>query len=507
MENLVEELRAQLLDRDPALAERLEDLLERVEDQCKAETQVAEAQLAARAKALASLTTVAEKQQRVCLTVGGRSFVTSRETIASVPTSRLAMDLAAAADTATTTTTTTTTTVFYDRDPALFPVVLQFLREWTIVDKGKRTLELPTEPTKRRALVLEARYYQIQPLVDCLEGRAVFSSTTVHRAKETAASGTSSTAQKANVHTHVLPSSEALLWIGTGDGTSEARTKRSTAEPAKEKKTHRGQDNTDSGEDVLPSRCYMCKQYLSPAYVPADPRHPFLCMHCTHYNLVKRQQTADLRGRIALVTGGRIKIGFATSLKLLRLGATVLVTTRFPADAAKRYSELKDYDEWKERLRIYAVDFRHLPSVDAFVGSLLASLSHLDILVNNAAQTVRRPPAFYEPLMENEQRAAAQGNPHLVAYDGSPLGALGSTASLTPAITAAAADGAGSPDANQVDQASRAALPLSVALSQVTLLPGENDVDSVRRSFPANRVDEDGQPIDLVPDPPRQFMF
>lgn len=53
----------------------------------------------------------------------------------------------------------------------------------------------------------------------------------------------------------------------------------------------------------------------------------------------KRSQTANLTGKVALVTGGRIKIGFEIALQLLRAGARVIVTTRFPRDAAMRYAK------------------------------------------------------------------------------------------------------------------------------------------------------------------------
>ena len=52
-------------------------------------------------------------------------------------------------------------------------------------------------------------------------------------------------------------------------------------------------------------------------------------------NYEKRFQTASLAGRIALITGARIKIGYQAALMMLRAGAHVIVTTRFPRDAAE----------------------------------------------------------------------------------------------------------------------------------------------------------------------------
>ena len=78
-----------------------------------------------------------------------------------------------------------------------------------------------------------------------------------------------------------------------------------------------------------------------------------LCCQCAEHNWSKRFQRADLKGRVALVTGGRIKIGYETVLKLVRDGARVITTTRFPADAANRFCKEKDFSEWNDRLQIH----------------------------------------------------------------------------------------------------------------------------------------------------------
>ncbi len=147
----------------------------------------------------------------------------------------------------------------------------------------------------------------------------------------------------------------------------------------------------------------MCK-------APYDRVHAFyhsMCPPCAALNWEKRSQTAPMQGRTAIVTGARIKIGYHTALKLLRAGARVLATTRFPVDAAKRYAAEPDYGEWYERLSIHGIDLRHTPSVEAFAAELATELDGLDVLVNNAAQTVRRPPAFYGHLLEAERAPTA----------------------------------------------------------------------------------------------------
>ncbi|HEX8465260.1 MAG TPA: SDR family NAD(P)-dependent oxidoreductase [Abditibacterium sp.] len=139
--------------------------------------------------------------------------------------------------------------------------------------------------------------------------------------------------------------------------------------------------------------------------------HPFYhayCPDCAAFNWEKRHQSGDLSGRIALLTGGRIKIGFECALKLLRCGARVIVTTRFARDAAQRYAAQSDFADWRHRLQIVALDLRFLGEIERFCAHLDAELPHLDILINNAAQTIARPPQFYAHLLQNEPALMAK---------------------------------------------------------------------------------------------------
>lgn len=156
---------------------------------------------------------------------------------------------------------------------------------------------------------------------------------------------------------------------------------------------------TTSGTLNRPRRCYVCKQ----PYAKIHSFYHLLCPACAEFNFQKRHQRADLSGRVALITGGRIKIGCQMALRLLRDGAKVLVTTRFPADCARRFESEADAGDWQDRLLIYGLDLRDLPAVDAFARHLLDSEPALDILINNAAQTIKRPPAFYRHLIVGEQ--------------------------------------------------------------------------------------------------------
>jgi NAD(P)-dependent dehydrogenase (short-subunit alcohol dehydrogenase family) len=154
-------------------------------------------------------------------------------------------------------------------------------------------------------------------------------------------------------------------------------------------------------EVETPRTCYVCKA----EYRRVHSFYDALCPPCAALNYEKRFQTAELRGRVALVTGARVKIGYQAALKLLRAGATVLATTRFPHDAARRYAAEPDFGDWGHRLQIHGLDLRHSPSVEIFCSLLDRDLGRLDLIVNNACQTVRRPPGFFAHLLEFEERA------------------------------------------------------------------------------------------------------
>jgi NAD(P)-dependent dehydrogenase (short-subunit alcohol dehydrogenase family) len=130
-----------------------------------------------------------------------------------------------------------------------------------------------------------------------------------------------------------------------------------------------------------------------------------MCPSCAELNYSKRFQTAPLDGRVALITGSRVKIGYQAALKMLRAGAEVIATTRFPMDSALRYSKEADFEQWKDRLHVYGLDLRHTPSVEMFCAYVEKRYARLDILINNAAQTVRRPPGYYAHLMARENYA------------------------------------------------------------------------------------------------------
>ncbi|MHA7944221.1 SDR family NAD(P)-dependent oxidoreductase [Formosa sp. 3Alg 14/1] len=160
-------------------------------------------------------------------------------------------------------------------------------------------------------------------------------------------------------------------------------------------------ENRETIELETPRNCYVCKT----AFTKMHHFYDTMCIDCGDFNYAKRFQTADVNGQVAVITGSRLKIGYHITLMLLRGGATVVSTTRFPVDSAIRFAKEDDFNTWKDRLHIHGLDLRHIPSVEIFCNYIEQKYDRLDILINNAAQTVRRPAGFYAHLMGKEEQA------------------------------------------------------------------------------------------------------
>ncbi len=225
--------------------------------------------------------------------------------------------------------------------------------------------------------------------------------------------------------------------------------------------------------------CYICKTNFRELHFFYDA----MCPSCAELNYAKRSQTADLEGRVALITGARVKIGYQAAILLLRAGAKVIVTTRFPRDAAARYAAESDCGDWAHRLEIHGLDLRHTPSVEAFAGYMVARQERLDFIINNACQTVRRASGFYQHLMDAEDKALAQlpesARSFLSSYE-ELRGGAGGPAALSSA-SGLVADAIGLQD--------------PAALSQVALL--DEDLERSQRVYPEGRLDQDLQQVDL----------
>ncbi|HEV2591867.1 MAG TPA: SDR family oxidoreductase [Gaiellaceae bacterium] len=214
----------------------------------------------------------------------------------------------------------------------------------------------------------------------------------------------------------------------------------------------------DDRDAVNPQHCYVCKQL----YTTVHPFYDQMCTPCGDFNFAKRSETTDLSGRVALLTGGRVKIGYQAGIKLLRAGASLIVTTRFPRDAAQRYAREADFAAWGDRLKIYGLDLRHTPSVESFCHHILTTRDRLDFIVSNACQTVRRPAEFYSHMLEAE----------LAIAPAELRGLLG-----------------------EHDGVRRQQMLPSAELTQVPLLP--EDLAARRDLFPEGQLDQDLQQVDL----------
>jgi NAD(P)-dependent dehydrogenase (short-subunit alcohol dehydrogenase family) len=216
--------------------------------------------------------------------------------------------------------------------------------------------------------------------------------------------------------------------------------------------------------------CYVCKQQFRDLHHFYDQ----MCLACADLNWRKRNQTADLRGRVALVTGARVKIGYQAAILLLRAGAEVIVATRFPRDAARRFAREVDARDWAGRLHVYGIDLRHTPSVERLCEHLVATLPRLDALINNACQTVRRASGWYDHVLDHE------GEP--------PLGLEAAILDRHRALTSGG-------DADPTALATRAGLWQSAVLSQVPMLA--EDLERGAHLYPRGRLDQDLQQVDL----------
>jgi NAD(P)-dependent dehydrogenase (short-subunit alcohol dehydrogenase family) len=150
----------------------------------------------------------------------------------------------------------------------------------------------------------------------------------------------------------------------------------------------------------LPKNCYCCNT----SYLLAHQHYNRLCPPCAEENYGKRFRNVNLEGRHAILTGGRVKIGYATALRLLRSKATVVVTTRFPGLAYEQFSKETDFEEWRERLTVYGLDLRNLNAIGEFIAFYKSKFDSLDILINNAAQTIKYPDTYYLPLVHKEDK-------------------------------------------------------------------------------------------------------
>jgi NAD(P)-dependent dehydrogenase (short-subunit alcohol dehydrogenase family) len=192
-----------------------------------------------------------------------------------------------------------------------------------------------------------------------------------------------------------------------------------------------------AGELITARGCYICKQ----DFTLVDAFYHWLCPSCAAMSHAKRDQRTDLTGKRALLTGGRAKIGMYIALRLLRDGAHTTITTRFPKDAVRRFAAMEDSADWLHRLKVVGIDLRDPTQVISLTDDVAAD-GPLDIIINNACQTVRRLPGAYSHLIDGEnaplptaESLGVTALPEMVTFDriseahpAAIAGALSSTA-------------------------------------------------------------------------------
>ena len=225
--------------------------------------------------------------------------------------------------------------------------------------------------------------------------------------------------------------------------------------------------------------CYCCK-----TNIVENNLHFFysnLCKNCGDLNYSYRIMKLDLSGRIAIVTGGRIKIGFEIAKKLLSYGCKVIVTTRFPKDALLKFKEDQEYHLWKNNLIIYPIDFRSFQSVIKFVNYVTDKLPYLDILINNAAQTIRRPTSYYKYLLPIEAQEISKDDVNIIINNDYSL--LNTDISYNNNLL--------SEESNNNNNNKTSSLPLSVFLSQIKIIKENEQPDKIL-------MGDDKQPHDFT---------
>lgn len=144
-------------------------------------------------------------------------------------------------------------------------------------------------------------------------------------------------------------------------------------------------------------KCLICKERNIDYYG--------ICPACKIMNENVKNTHIDLSGYTVVVTGARVRIGYVTSLRLLREGANVIGITRFPHIALENYKKELDYPQFKDRLKLIGFDLMQIHLLDNLIAKIESYCPNgLDILINNSAQTIRKAPEYYLKRIEMENR-------------------------------------------------------------------------------------------------------
>ena len=129
-------------------------------------------------------------------------------------------------------------------------------------------------------------------------------------------------------------------------------------------------DGDDAGRTATGTdrHCYVCKR----DYTQVHHFYDQLCPPCGDAQL----READRDGRPARATSRCSPAGGSRSATRPVSSCSapaphLIVTTRFPRDAAVRFAREPDFADWRDRLEVFGLDLRHTPSVEAFCAHLV----------------------------------------------------------------------------------------------------------------------------------------
>jgi NAD(P)-dependent dehydrogenase (short-subunit alcohol dehydrogenase family) len=231
----------------------------------------------------------------------------------------------------------------------------------------------------------------------------------------------------------------------------------------------------------LGKRCYVCNN---------RSHHPGpFCEPCHQMNDTHRHAKTDMTGKVCVVTGCRLKIGYQAALSLLRMGATVIGTTRFPADALRRFQAETDGAEITTRLRIFRVDLLCMSDIASLTNRIMTECPRLHVVVNNAAQTIRRPRAFYEHLLDAEDR----GDERVEQIGDAPTGGEPLAIENLPMP-----EGRDKATTHQAHPETVSVSPVEV--KHITHMVTGSHEEAMQVYFPPGELDADGQQVDLRPE-------
>ena len=117
----------------------------------------------------------------------------------------------------------------------------------------------------------------------------------------------------------------------------------------------------------------------------------------------------DLKGRVAIVTGGNGGIGLGIARGLASIGGDIVIAARNPSKTAKAAQGIrKDYGV---KVLELTVDVRREDQVESMVERTLDSQGRVDVLVNNAGMNIRKMPqdlasSEYDEILETNLRSA-----------------------------------------------------------------------------------------------------